>query len=355
MLNETVRTIIKDDVMPTIVNQVSNSTIWLARMFNSLVEDWTGADWVVPMRVAKKNNGGSVTGMQKWDTSATNNVRSLRFQIQTYVEPVVIPGIQKAISKRAGDNQVISVVTEKMDDAREAMRANLSTIGYGVGLGDDWDGLEVAIDAGANALTYGGVTRASYSFMNSTVNTTATALTQELVLANFDDVSAVGDQEESPTMGLTTSDLWATLEATISSDIQAHYITTSMKGYDKVGGGTPKGMSVPEAKLGGAFGVDAITVRGRPVVPDDSCTAGVFYWPNEYKMAFRALKDPDLSSISTSPEVDDISGDPLTTSPIQFRDMMTAIDQYGEIGAFITSGQFGNKAPRRSGKLINKT
>lgn len=355
MLNETVTTIIKNDVIPTIVNQVSNSTIWLARMFNSLVTDWTGANWVVPMRVAKKLNGGSFTGMQRWDTSSSNNVRSLTFNIQSYAEPVVIPGLHKAISKRAGDNQVVSVVAEKMDEAREAMRANLSTIGYSVGLGDDWDGLEVAIDNGTNAPSYGGVTRSSYSFMNSVLDTTTTTITQALTLANFDNVSAVGDAEESPTIGITTSALWRTLEATISSQLQAHYITTSMQGYDKVGGGTPKGQMVPENKLKGAFGVDAFTVRARPVAPDDSCTSSVFYWINENKFEFRALRDPDLTGGNTTPEVDDTSGDMPASNPIQFRDMMTAIDQYGEIGAFIVSGQLGNKAPRRSGKLTNKS
>jgi hypothetical protein len=242
-----------------------------------------------------------------------------------------------------------------MDDAREAMRSNLSTIAYGVGLGDDWDGLEVAVDNGTNSATYGGVTRATYSFMNSTVDSTSTAITQALVLSNFDNVSAVGDPDESPTLGLTTSALWRTLENTISSQLQAHYVTTTLGGYNKVSGRTPKGRMVKEAELKGAFGVDAITVRARPVAPDDACPSGTFYWLNENKMEFRALQDPDLTSMSTDPQVDDTSGEMPSSNPIQFRDMMTAIDQYGEIGAFIVSGQLGNKAPRRSGKLINKT
>src|SRR5690606_35972752 len=119
MLSETVTTITQNDVLPTIVNQVSNSTVWLARLFNALVSNWKGANFRVPVRIQKKTNGGSFAGMAPWDTSASNNVRYMEHTVQAYAEPVVIPGIQKAINSQAGDNQVLSYVAEKMDDARE--------------------------------------------------------------------------------------------------------------------------------------------------------------------------------------------------------------------------------------------
>lgn len=354
MLSETVTTITQNDVLPTIVNQVSNSTVWLARLFGELVSNWKGATYRVPVRVAKKTNGGSFSGLTPWDTGSANNVRYLEFTVQAYAEPVVVPGIQRAINAQAGDNQVLSFVSEKMDDAREAMRDNLGAMFYDVGLGDDFDGLEVAIDDGTNSTSYGGVTRSTYSWMTSTIDSTSTAITLALAFANFDAASAAGDEEEAPTIALTTKTLWRTLETAMNGQIQAHYQSTSMQGYNKVSGQTPRGQLVPVGELKGAAGFNAISLRARPMVADDKALSGKFYWVNENKVGFRSLKDDTLRQISMSPEVDDASGE-LPSSPIQFRDMMSSINQHGEIGAFLVFGQFFNKAPRRSAKLIAKT
>ncbi len=354
MLSETVTTITQNDVLPTIVNQVSNSTVWLARLFGDLKTDWNGANYRVPVRVAKKTNGSSFSGLTPWDTGSSNNVRYMEFTVQAYAEPVVIPGIQRAINAQAGDNQVLSFVSEKMDDAREAMRDNLGTMFYGVGVGDDFDGLEVAVDDGTNATSYGGITRSSYSWMTSTIDSSSTAITLALAFANFDSVSAAGDEEEAPTIALTTKTLWRTLETAMNSQIQAHYVSTSIQGYNKVSGKTPKGELVPQAELKGAAGFNAISLRARPMVADDKAPSGKFYWLNENKLEFRSLKDDTLRQITMATEVDDVSGE-LPTSPIQFRDLMKSINQHGEIGAFLVFGQFVNRAPRRQGKLINKT
>lgn len=354
MLSETVTTITQNDVLPTIVNQVSNSTVWLARLFGELVTQWHGANYRVPVRIQKKSNGGSFSGLAPWDTSSSNNVRYLEFNVQSYVEPVVIPGLQRAINAQAGENQVLSFVAEKMDDAREAMRDNLGDMFYATGIGDDFDGLEVAVDAGTNATSYGGILRSAYSWMVSTEDTSSTAITLALAFANFDAVSAAGDGEEAPTIALTTKTLWRTLETAMNSQIQAHYMSTSIQGYNKVGGNTPRGELVPQAELKGAAGFNAISLRGRPMVADDKAPSGKFYWLNENKLEFRSLKDDTLRQVSVTPQVDDASGE-LPTSPIQFRDNMKAINQHGEIGAFLIFGQFVNKAPRRQGKLINKT
>lgn len=357
MLSETVTTITQNDVLPTIVNQVSNSTVWLARLFGDLVESWNGANYRVPVRVAKKTNGGSFSGLAPWDTSSANNTRYLEFTVQAYAEPVVIPGIQRAINAQAGDNQVLSYVSEKMDEAREAMRDNLGSMFYGVGVGDDFDGLEVAVDDGTNATSYGGITRSNYSWMTSTIDSTSTAITLALAFANFDSVSAASSDQESPTIGLTTKTLWRTLETAMNSQIQAHYVSTSINGYNKVGGKTPRGEMVPQAELKGAAGFNAISLRARPLVADDKCPSGNYYWLNENYLEFRSLKDDQLRQVSANTEVEDgFSSDvKFEASPIQFRDMMSSINQHGEIGAFLVFGQFVNKAPRRQGKLINKT
>lgn len=354
MLNEVVTTSIYDDVLPTVISQVSTGTIALARTLESLVEEWTGADWVQNIRVQNKTNGRSGIGMERWDLSATNNVRQLRWKIKGYTEPIVIPGIHKALAARAGNNKIIDIISEKLDEASESARANLARMFYDKGLGEDFDGYGVTIGNASDSTSYGEITRSSYSFMSSYVDTTSTAMTQALCLTAFDSASVAGDAKKAPTIGYTTSAIWRTLENTLASQLQAHYVATTIGGHDKVGGGTPRGKLVKEAELKGAFGVDAITVRARPVAADDACPSGIFFWVNENYHAFRNLQDPDLKSFSMNPRVEDVAGD-LPKSPIQMRDWMKAIDQHGEVAALMIFGQLANKQPRLSSKLINKT
>ena len=210
----------------------------------------------------------------------------------------------------------------------------------------------MTIGNGSDSATYGEMPRSAYSFMNSYVDSTPTAMTQQLCLAAFDAASVGGDTKKSPTIGYTTQAIFRTLENTFT--MQAQYTGTAIGGYNKVTGGTPKGESITSAELKGAFGVNAITVRGRPVVPDDACPSGQFFWVNEHYHAFRNLQDPDLKSFSMNPRVEDVAT-PVPKSPVQLRDMMKAVDQYGEIGALMIFGQFANKTPRLSSKLTNKS
>ena len=145
-------------------------------------------------------------------------------------------------------------------------------------------------------------------------------------------------------------------EKILGDKIRANYETTSIAGYNKVSGKSPMGTSIPAAELKGAAGFNAISYRGRPVVADDKCTSGVFFWLNERYLEFRRLTSKDLKQVSSVPEkTEGPDEDIKQPSFLQLKDFMSPINQFGEIGALIVMGNYICRAPRRQGKITGIT
>ena len=178
----------------------------------------------------------------------------------------------------------------------------------------------------------------------------------DLASAEFDNVSAAGSGQESPTIALTTKAIWSMFEKILNGKLQANYDATAINGYNRVSGKTPIGTSVPAESLKGALGVDAISYRGKPVVADDKATTGRFYWLNERYIEFRRLLSDELESVSSKQQVTDgVYKDIEMPSFMQLRDFMSPVNQFGKIGALIVMGNLICRQPRRNGVVTNIT
>ena len=377
VFSERVTAITYNDIMPTIVDAVNNSNILTARVMSN-VKNWKGVNMKQPIRIANSTTGGSFDGLDQFDTSTTNNTRSLTWYVKAYEQSVVIPGIEKAVNGNS-DKQVISLVTDRLDEAKISLTQAIGTLLYGMGNGKDIEGLGLIVDDGGDLLygmgngkdieglglivddgtatsNYGGLARTVAGNAADVTAATGGAITLDLVGAEFSAVSAAGAANEAPTMGLTTQAVWDLFEKILGTKIHANYETTSIAGYNKVSGKTPMGTSIPAAELKGAAGFNAISFRGRPVVADDKCTSGVFFWLNERYLEFRRLISKDLKQVSSVPEkTEGPDEDIKQPSFLQLKDFMAPINQFGEIGALIVMGNYICRAPRRQGKITGIT
>lgn len=344
-------------ILPVLVDQVSNSNVWTSRLLSNTI-DWEGVTYNVPIQTAYSTTGGSFNGMDTFSTAATNNTRQLTYYITGYEQSVVLPTIESAVNG-SSESQVIKLLTAKMDEAKISMANGIGDQSYGYGLGKDFDGLGNAVDNGTLSPTIGGLSRTSYPFLDADVTSVQNGqITLSYLSSEFDNVSAASSLTESPTMGLTTKQNWTLLESLIQPMLGARYEAAAVKGWDRVSGKTPVGVSVPEgsAELGAAGGFRSFTWRGVPVVADDKATSGVFYWVNERYLDFAVQKAPQLTSIgSTVESMEGFYEDVPFPSAFQFRDMMSSINQLGEVGAVILLGNLISKQPRRQGKLIGIT
>lgn len=340
------------EILPSIVDQINNSNILFAKVL-SKPSTWKGITMNQPISVGNSNTGGSFTGMAQFPTAATNNTRLLTWYVAADEQSVVVPGIEKAVNGNS-EKAVLRLLATRMDEAKISSMQRNGQVFYGFGSGSDFDGLGLIIDAGANSSSYGGVARNTNPYINgdiTPVNNGAVSL--DYASSEFDNVSAAGSQMESPTLGLTTKAVWTFFEGLMQPMVSGRYETIGIRGYDRIDGGTPPGgVNKPGEGMTGQAGFNALIYRGRPLVADDNATSQTFFWLNEYYLEFARLVDSDLNQIGSTVEVTEgfYKNVPMP-SAFQFRELMSPVNAYGEVGLLILMGNLLHRQPRRNGKL----
>lgn len=343
------------ELLPRLVDQINNSNIFTARVLSN-VKEWQGITLNLPIETANSTTGGSFSGMDTFPTAATNNTRLFTWYLAAYEQSIVVPGIERDVNAN-NEKQVLRLLTTRMDEAKISMAVGIGQIFYGTGSGKNFDGLGLIVDNGTNTSYYGGLTRSTNPFVNADVTSVTNGIiTLDYLSSEFDNVSAVGSTSESPTMALTDKATWTYIETIMQPMLQARYDVIGVRGYDRVSGGTPKGTSVSagDSRLGALGGFRSIDYRGVPVVPDDMCPTGTYFWLNENYLDFYGLKAGELQKVSNNIEVQEgFYYDVDFPSAWQFRPMMSPINQYGEVGLLFLMGNLVCGQPRRNGKLYN--
>lgn len=344
------------DILPSIVDQINNSNVFLARILNK-PGTWRGIYEAQPIETANSTTGGSFSGMDTFPTAATNNTRLMTWYLAAFEQSVVVPGIERAVNAN-NEKQVLMLLKTRLDEAKISANQAVGQIAYGIGSGKDFDGLGLIVDNGTNSSSYAGIVRATNTYINADVTAvTSGIITLDYLSSEFDNVSAASSNRESPTIGLTTKAIWTYIEGLIQPMMSARYETLQLRGYDRVDGGTPNGELRPSGeKTSGFAGFNAINYRARPLVADDNCTSQTFFWLNEWYMEFKRLQDSSLRQISSTVEVTEgYYKDVPFPSAWQFRELIAPVNQYGEIGLLILMGNLIHRQPRRNGKLTGIT
>jgi hypothetical protein len=343
------------EILPSIVDQINNSNVFTARVLAKPTM-WKGVTENQPIETANSTTGGSFSGMDTFPTAATNNTRLMTWYLAAYEQSVVVPGIEQAVNANS-DKQVLRLLTTRLEEAKISAAQAVGLQFYGVGSGKDFDGLGLIVDAGTNSASYAGITRTTSPFINADVTAVTNGIiTLDYLSSEFDNVSAASSNSESPTLGLTTKAIWTYIEGLIQPMVSARYDTLQVRGYDRIDGKTPTGTSVPAAQLTGFAGFNVITYRGRPIAADDNCTAQTFFWLNENYLEFKRLVDNSLRQISSTVSVTEgyYKNVPFP-SAWQFREMISPVNQYGQVGLLLLMGQLLHRQPRRQGKLTGIT
>lgn len=340
-------------ILPTLVDNVNNSNILWARAFNK-PETWTGPTIWSSLTTANAQTGGSYSGMDEVSTQVTNNTVKMVYHPAAYAQPITVPGLDRAVNASKGA-QAISLIIQKMDEGKTAANMNLGTQIYATGVGKDIDGFGLIFDNGAASSSYGDLSRSNYPGVNADVTSVVNnIITLDYLSSEADNISAGGDNESYPTIGLTPVAPWRYVEGILQVMLGARYETTQTRGYNRVSGGVPIGTSVrPGApELGGAAGFNSITYRNRPLVADNQCTAQTFFWANEYWLHGSRLLQDNLRDIDSNIKITEgTMKNHKMPSTFQWRDFMNSINQNGELGILFFAGNYYCRQPRRQGKL----
>lgn len=352
-LSNRVISITEEDYVPTVIDGVLNSNVFLSRLFMRDMKTWSGRQMQVPLQIAKPTSGGSFAGVGNFDTALQDTRIRQTFSHAQFYQNVSVSGGEASLNKT--DGEVLDLMKVTMEEAQNAMLDSIGTQIYGTGQGDDFLGLGAIVDDGTNTSTYAGLTRTTYPALNSTILTAAGGLLTFAGMATvMRGASAAGSRRQRPSIIITTETVWDLLESLFTPTISATYDSLSrvnITTYSK-----PGVTFKDQDSLKGQFGFEALCWRGIPIVADEKCPTGTMYFLNEDYLNWYNLKGVGLTSYKMSgKDVDSVYSEYQQNYPIQWSGFDKPYNQYAQIGQFIMLGNIISGSTRRHGALTGIT
>lgn len=352
-LSDRVISITEESYVPASIDGILNSNVWTSRLFMREQKTWSGRQMQVPLQYAKPTSGGSFSGVGDFDTSLQDTRVRQTFSHAQFYQNVSVAGGEASLNKTDGEVLDLIYVT-----LTEAMNAGIDSIGtqmYGIGAGNDFLGLGAIVDDGTNTSTYAGLTRTTYTQLNSTlVAASAGALTFTNMASVMRGANAAGSKRQRPSIVVTTDVVWDLLESLFQPTTQANYDSLSrvqVTTYSKPGQVFQTGDS-----LKGHAGFEALYWRGIPIVADEKADSGVMFFLNEEYIHWYNLKGVGLNSYKVPKvQVDGVYSEYQQSYPMQWSGFDKPYNQYAQIGQFIMLGNVISGQTRRHGKYTGIT
>jgi len=274
-----VDTVTRDGLIPKVTDNVLLGNVLAMRMLTNRKDaaawgEVTGKFVQFPIKYQASTQGGWYSG---FDTLATNQmntrVNALLYPRQLYWS-VGASGIQIAINK--GPEGILNFLATELRSVADDMLDIFGTGLYSDGTGTSskqLTGLDAAVDDGNGTATYAALARATYTTWVSNIDSSSNAITRAELAASYDAAQIGSDQ---PTLGVTTPAIWTTIEGLAMGTVSFNNPIMGMsKEY-----GTMTRAGVQKGQTG-ELGFTSLFFRGRPIVSDEKCTSGRFYWLNE--------------------------------------------------------------------------
>lgn len=342
-LSNRVTTITEESYVPSVIDGVLNSNVFLARLFMRVQKTWSGRQMQVPLQFAKPSTGGSFSGVGDFDTSLQDTRVRQTFSHAQFYQNVSVSGGEASLNKT--DGEVLDLIKVTMEEAQNAMLDSVGTQVYGVGTGDDFLGLGAIVDDGTNTSTYAGLTRTTYPQLNSTLTNNATMSFSNMA-TSMRGASAAGTGRQRPSIIVVTETGFDQLESLYTPTIQSTYqslSTVQITAYSK-----PGVAFKDQDSLKGQYGFEALYWRGVPIVADEKCPSGYQFFLNEEYLNWYNLVGNGLTNYKVAnANVDSVYSDLQATYPIQWSGFDKPYNQYAQIGQFLMLGNIISGSTRR--------
>lgn len=339
--DEQITSLTQDEILPAVYDTILGSNVLTLRLLGN-AKPWSGHKYKVPIKVERDESQGSFDGFDTFSTTRSNTRKVMEFEPKGYYKSVVVSNIERAVNETA---KVMDLIGVEMDSAQQDMSDGIGDLMYGDGTGNsnkDFTGLAAAVDDGSVAASYGGLSRSTYTTIQSNVTTGVGNLTLSTMATSYD---AAVKGSDRPTLIVTTEAVWSYYEELLQPTVSANY---NAEGFSKV---TKNGMMSARGALQGEAGFDALFYRGVPMVKDEKCTAGYMYFLNEKYLEFRSLPHPDNASRSDAGNIEGVYKEDEKPPVFSWTGWKVPTNQDAIISQFIIYGELINKNPNRSSVL----
>jgi len=351
-LSNRVISITEEAYIPASIDGILNSNVFTSRLFMREQKTWSGRQMMIPLQFAKPTSGGSFAGVGSFDTALQDTRVRQAFSHAQFYQNVSVAGGEASLNKT--DGEVLDLIKITLEEAQNAALDSIGDQLYGTGGGDDFLGLGAIVDDGTNTSTYAGLSRTTYTQLNSTlVAASAGKLTFTNMASVMRGASAASSKRQRPSIVVTTETVWDLLESLFTPTISNTYDSLSrvqLSTYSK-----------PGAKLGdteslkGHFGYEALYWRGIPIVADEKADSGAMFFLNEEYLHWYNLNGVGLKQYKVGGQVDGVYDEYQQTYPIQWSGFDKPYNQYAQIGQFIMLGNIISGQTRRHGKYTGVT
>ena len=332
----------EDKYVPKVVETVLSSNPFLSSVLTR-TKRWKGAKMNFPVRVLKTAPGQSFSGFDVLPTVANDTRRKLEFNHKNYAKGVAVAKDALSVNSGSKEERFLDLAEQEMNDAALDMAEELGTMFYGDGTGNggkDFLGLEAMVDDGSTTVIYGGLSRATYTGLQSTVLDASTFTTPGLltlsVLRTL--TNSIRKTNNKPTAIYTTYDIYGLLESIIQPQARYNKSATSKE------------------RLIGQAGFAAIYWDGLEIIADAKCPDGTLYMLDESSFDFYATDFVGAKAVNLQApdkEIGTYSG--VKGFGFQWTGWREPTDQEAYTGRIILSGEFICKNPRANGKITNIT
>lgn len=305
--------ITRDKVLPAVIHQLKKEMPLFGKlMANVKKESVGGTNIVVPVTYRFNTNGGSFSGMDVLDTDLQDTRTAAKYSWKEVYAPIVFSNIElfKNGGKTGGVETVVKMLKQDMEEAKETLKNNIATMLFADGTGNsskDLLGLKALVDDGTQVASLGDITLASYSWFQSTVDTSTTALTLATLATKYAAASS-GRGTESVDMIVTTEAEFNAYEALL----------------------LPNQRFQGSGQADGSF--SKLMYRGAEMVADEYCPAGYMF----------GLNTRYLQLIVGDHPVHPTDANGFTVTP-----MREPHNQDGQVGFILLYGQVVQKRPAR--------
>jgi hypothetical protein len=333
LYGQRVQTTVQTKYLPFVVDTILNSNVLFQRVVRD-AKKWSGRTLRVPVKVSKNVTGTSFAGFDTFSVAATDNRQFMEFTPSFYQITCALPGDELSVADT--DSKVLDLMKLTIQSDTEDMADDLGTIFYADGTGNANKnplGLSALVDDGTSVANIGGLARATYTTLKSTVTAQTT-----LTLASVDTLwIGVTSGAQRPTAIYTTEAVF-------------NYYGQLLRPQERITKdvGTTKGMS-------GGTGFTALFYNGKPILMDEKCTSGTFQMLNENYLDFYALNYVNAKPVAYKEQIEGNDYDAPIGLGFSWSDWIIPANSASQIGHIYFGGQFVTTNPKRHGKLTGVT
>lgn len=266
-------TVTQNRLLPKVTDNILDGNVLLMRLLSNR-RTASGSELLVPIKYQASTTGGSYSGFDTFTTSQDNTRVNATFTPRQTYQNVTLSGIQLGVN--SGPEKVLDLMATELNSAADDMADNLGSQLYSDGTTNSnkyMTGLQAAVDDGNSVATYAGLSRSTYTTWVSNLDSSSNTITLLEMAASFD---AAQHGNDAPTIGVTTPAIWTRIESLLQASMVYNNPSAPRGRVTRNG--------VETGGFTGTAGFEAIFFRGRPIVADEKCTSGYFYFLNEKHM-----------------------------------------------------------------------